>query len=111
MGCCFAKASAKDETCPELELPQVTFNVIENPVVSAPCTGADGSSLSTIDEDETKNPAPAKPTRPPTPLPPQMVHTSGKEHAADEGNTASKGHTTSDGDSDSSSDQAWEQVA
>ena len=99
MGCCFAKASAKDETCPELELPQVTFNVIENPVVSAPCTGADGSSLSTIDEDETKDPAPAKPTRPPTPLPPPVV------------NTASEGHTTGDGDSDSSSDQPWEQVA
>lgn len=86
MGSCCPKASAKETACPEVVVPKVTFNVIENPVVlKAAAPGADG----------------ALQNRPATPIPNPL----GKHKDMDEDESKSAGAKDSDGE------QTWEEVA
>ena len=84
MGSCCPKASVKENSCPEVVVPKVTFNVIENPVLSESAPAA---------ED-------AQPVRPGTPLPKQTSANNEDDVDEDESKISS----------DADSEQAWETV-
>ena len=83
MGCCCTKASAKEDPCPEVVVPKVTFNVIENPVTS--------ESMKPVKADVRSRPA--------TPVPIETV-----ADEADEDESKVKGD-------DTDSEPTWEEVA